>query len=157
MTRETAPTPLAAPPFIEQRIQPHRLIRFELICRYLILTGISGTCALGWFVSNSLTWGLLQAGGEFGKVVLWVMTAGTALGWLDFLINDLAPARFSIEIIKRHRHFGFWMLGGTYLLQAYASLGCTIGIEDILPFIYMFTAGGCGWYAWVISNRGTHV
>ena len=153
----TSPAPLAAPPRDDKRSQPHRLLRFELICRCMVLVAATTTCLLGWYVSNSLTYKLIYEGGPFGEMLQIIMTACVAIGLIDVFVNDILPARFHLNFVKHKRHLGYMALGGLYLLQAYASVGPTIGVEDILPLGYLANASVTGWYVLILSVRGWHV
>lgn len=158
MTKSTTgPMPLPAPPRREQRRQPHRLLRFDLLVRVAILFAATITCLLAWFVPQSLTAVLLDQGGAIGQVVLVALTMAVAIGYADVLINDLLPDRFSLPAVKHNRHLGYSIIGGLYLLQAYVSVGDSIGPEDLLPLGYMLNAIMAGWFSWTTAWRGWHV
>lgn len=153
----TAPVPLPAPPRVDRRIKPHRLLRFDLICRAAILCASTITGILAWFVPRSLTAQLLDDGGVIGLAVLVVLSVSTLIGWLDILVNDLLPDRFHWYAAKRHQHQGYALIAGLYLLQAYTSIGDSISVDDLLPLGYIGNAGIAAWYAWTTAVRGWHV
>lgn len=157
MTRVTSPAPLPAPPVNERRRRPHRLLQFDLLVRVAILFSATTTCLLAWFVPQSLTAVLLASGAEIGRVVLIVMTGAVAIGYADVLINDLAPDRYSLPLAKHLRHLGYSLLAALYMLQAYVSVGDTMGPEDLLPLGYALNAILSAWYSWTTAVRGWHV
>lgn len=156
-TRNTGPATLAAPPRQDRRQRPHRLLRFDLQVRVAILFASTITCLLAWFVPRSLTSVLLENGGVIGEAVLVLLTVATLVGYADVLINDLLPERFAWRAIKHRRHLGYSLIGGLYLLQAYVSVGDTIGPEDLLPLGYCLNAVMAGWFSWTTAWRGWHV
>jgi hypothetical protein len=149
--------PLPAPPENDRRRRPHRLLQFDLLVRVSILFTAATTCLLAWFVPQSLTSMLLADGGDIGHVVRLVMTFVVWVGYLDVFINDMLPDRYSLPVAKHMRHLGYSLLAALYLLQAYASVGDTLGVEDLLPFGYCLTAVIAGWYSWTTAVRGWHV
>lgn len=157
MSRATSPAPLPAPPRHERRRRPHRLLQFDLLVRVGILFAATTTCLLGWFVPQSLTAVLLEGGAEIGCAVLIVMTGAVAIGYADVLVNDLLPDRYSLPIAKHLRHLGYSLLAALYLLQAYVSVGDSMGPEDLLPFGYALNAVMAAWYSWTTAIRGWHV
>lgn len=157
MNRITAPTPVPAPPVNDRRRRPHRLLQFDLLARVSILFSSTITCLLAWFVPQSLTAVLLADGAEIGRVMLIIMTTSVAIGYADVLINDLLPDRFSFPVVKHYRHLGYSLLAALYLLQAYVSVGDTMGLEDLLPFGYCLSALMSAWYSWTTAVRGWHV
>ena len=157
MPRATAPAPLAAPPLHARRIQPHRLLQFDLIARVAIIVASSITCLLAWFVPTSLTAQLIIEGGMMGRVVLYLLTVCSLVGALDILVNDLLPDPWHCRWAKRNQHRGYAIIAAMYLLQAYASIGNTLGVEDLLAVAYIVNAVLAAWYAWTTSVRGWHV
>lgn len=149
--------PMPAPPANERRRRPHRLLQFDLLVRVAILFAATTTCLLAWFVPQSLTAGLLAGGAEIGRAVLIVMTGAVAIGYADVIINDMMPDRYSLPVAKHYRHLGYSLLAALYLLQAYVSVGDTMGPEDLLPFGYGLNALLAGWYSWTTAVRGWHV
>ena len=148
--------PIPAPPANERRRRPHRLLQFDLLVRVSILFAASITCLLAWFVPQSLTAVLLADGAEIGRAVLLVMTGAVAIGYADVIVNDLAPDRYSLPIAKHLRHLGYSLLAALYLLQAYVSVGDSMGPEDLLPFGYALNAVMAAWYSWTTAIRGWH-
>lgn len=157
MNRSTIPAPLPAPPRDDRRRRPHRLLQFDLLVRVSILFTAATTCLLAWFVPQSLTTVLLADGGEIGHVVRLVMTLVVGVGYLDVIINDMLPDRYSLPLAKHLRHLGYSLLAALYLLQAYVSVGDTMGPEDLLPFGYALNAILSAWYSWTTAVRGWHV
>lgn len=151
------PTPSAARPQQERRQQVHRLLRFDLLVRWSILSTSTVTCLLAWFVPNSLTALLLHDGGSLSDFVLLALTLSVFLGYVDFLINDVLPVKFVIKFLKENRHLGYSLIGGIYMLQTFVSVGSCIGPEDLLPLGYLMNAFVCGWYSWVTAWGGWHV
>jgi len=130
---------------------------FDVLVRVAILFACTITCLLAWFVPQSLTATLLQDGGDIGHAVLVLMTVATLIGYLDVVINDLMPDHCSLAIVKHYRHLGYSLIAAVYLLQAYVSVGETVGAEDLLPFGYMLNALMSAWYSWTTAIRGWHV
>jgi MFS family permease len=157
MGRTTIHAPLPAPPYHDQRRGPHRLLRFDLLVRVAILFAATITCLLAWFVPVSLTATLLIEGGAVGQAVLLAMTAATAIGYVDVVINDLMPDRFCVRLIKHKRHLGYSLIAFLYLVQAYASIGESLGPEDLLPLGYIMNGLMAAWFSWTSAVRGWHV
>lgn len=155
--RATGPAPLAAPPKNDRRQKPHRLLRFDLLVRVAILFAATITSLLAWFVPQSLTSVLLANGGVIGQSVLLALLVVTGIGYADVVINDLAPERFAWPLVKLNRHLVYSLIGGVYLLQAYVSVGESLGLEDLLSFGYGLNALLCGWFSWTTAWRGWHV
>jgi hypothetical protein len=149
--------PMPAPPPNERRRRPHRLLQFDLLVRVSILFSSTITCLLAWFVPQSLTAVLLAGGAEMGRIVLIVMTGAVAIGYADVIINDMLPDRYSLPMAKHLRHLGYSLLAALYLLQAYVSVGNSLGPEDLLPFGYALNALMAAWYSWTTAIRGWHV
>lgn len=137
--------------------QAHRLLRFNLIARCQALVACTATCLLGWFVPVSLTAKLLAEGGSYGRLTLVILTICLVLGWLDVLINDFMPERYSFVAVLKRRHRLFYILAGLYLIEAYVGFGDTLGAEDLLSFIYILNAGTAFWYSWAVSIRAGDV
>jgi len=148
---------MPAPPSNDRRRRPHRLLQFDLLVRVAILFTSATTCLLAWFVPQSLTAALLADGADIGRAVMLIMTSAVAIGYVDVLINDLLPDRFSFPMVKHFRHLGYSLLAALYLLQAYVSVGDTMGPEDLLPFGYCLSALVSAWYSWTTAVRGWHV
>lgn len=157
MNRSTIPAPLPAPPRDDRRRRPHRLLQFDLLVRASILFSSTITCLLAWFVPQSLTAVLLGGGAEIGRGVLIIMTGAVCIGYADVFINDMLPDRYSLPLAKHLRHLGYSLLAALYLLQAYVSVGDTMGPEDLLPFGYALNAILSAWYSWTTAVRGWHV
>ena len=158
--------PMPAPPANERRRRPHRLLQFDLLVRVSILFSSTITCLLAWFVPQSLlawfvpqslTAVLLGGGAEIGRGVLIIMTGAVCIGYADVFINDMLPDRYSLPLAKHLRHLGYSLLAALYLLQAYVSVGDTMGPEDLLPFGYALNAILSAWYSWTTAVRGWHV
>lgn len=149
--------PLPAPPVNDRRRRPHRLLQFDLLVRVAILFAATITCLLAWFVPQSLTAVLLADGAEIGRAVLLVMTGAVVIGFADVLVNDLMPDRYSLPVAKHLRHLGYSLLAALCLLQAYVSVGDSLGPEDLLPFGYALNALMAAWYSWTTAIRGWHV
>ena len=153
-------TPFAPPPARpvgDRRRRTHRLLSFELLVRWSVLSTSTVTCLLAWYVPQSLTAVLLHNGGPLSEAVLLALTAAVGIGYLDVLINDILPDRYKFNLVKASRHLGYSVIGGLYMLQAFVSVGTTIGPEDLLPFGYLLNAFVCGWYSWTTAWRGWHV
>lgn len=157
MSYTTAPAPLPAPPVDDRRRRPHRLLQFDLLVRVAILFASTITLLLAWFVPQSLTAHLLAEGGNVGRAVLMLMTAAILVGYADTLINDLMTDRYALSVIKRNRHLGYSLIATLYLLQAYVSVGGSVGPEDLLPMGYAMNAFLAAWYSWTTAVRGWHV
>lgn len=157
MNRANIPAPLPAPPRDDRRRRPHRLLQFDLLVRASILFSSTITCLLAWFVPQSLTAVLLGGGAEIGRGVLIIMTGAVCIGYADVFINDMLPDRYSLPLAKHLRHLGYSLLAALYLLQAYVSVGDTMGPEDLLPFGYALNAILSAWYSWTTAVRGWHV
>lgn len=153
----TIPAPLPAPPRMDRRAKPHRMLRFDLIARFAIIAGATITCLLAWCVPASLTAQVLAEGGSAGRLVLLLLTGCMLVGWLDIVVNDMMPDRWHCRWAKRNLHRGYSVIAMLYLLQAYASLGDALGPEDLLALGYTVNAGISGWYAWTTAVRGWHV
>lgn len=151
--------PPAARPQTDRRQQVHRLLRFDLLVRWAILSTSTVTCLLAWFVPQSLTAVLLHNGGSVSDVVMLALTASVFLGYIDFIVNDILPDQFvfKIKCLKENRHLGYSLIGGMYMLQTFVSISATIGPEDFLPLGYVMNAFVCGWYSWTTAWRGWHV
>lgn len=154
---DTAPTPLPAPPRHDRRVKPHRLLRFDVICRATILLWSTVTVMLAWFVPRSLTAQLIVEGGAVGYVILVALTAATTVGIVDLFINDALPARFCLRITRANHHRGYSLISTLFLFQAHASIGGTLDVNDLLPLGYIFIALASGWYSWATAVRGWHV
>lgn len=135
----------------------HRLLKFDLIARCAILIQTAFTCLLAWLVPTSLTARLIADGASYGRGVLLLLTLVVVAGAVDILINDFLPDRFVLPGIKRRRHVLYHLVAGLYFVQAFAGVGNTINVEDILCLSYVCTGGAAAWYSWTVSLRATHV
>ena len=137
--------------------EPHRLLKFDLICRCAILATALTTSELGTFVQASLTAKLIIATGAYGTVTLLAFSVCVILALLDVLINDFMPERFSLRWVKQHRHLIYLTLAGLYIAQAFVALGDRLDIQDFFALSYCRAGIVTAWYALATSARGTHV
>lgn len=135
----------------------HRLLKFDLIARCAILTQVVFTCALAWFVKTSLTAKLIATGASSGYAVLVVLTVIAVACVLDIVVNDLLPDSYVLASVKKRRHLLYHVVAGLYFIQAFAGIGTSLDVEDILCLSYLFTGGLSAWYSWAVSLRATHV
>ena len=139
------------PPAAAER---HRMLRYGLIARVVLLTQAGTTAALAWASPGSLSAQLLEAGGEIGQGVLLLMTALVLIGWLDVLVNDCLPGRWQLRATVVHEHSGYLALGAVYWMQAMAGAG--LGEPGSWVLVAHYTAIGscCCWFGWVSALRG---
>ena len=138
-------------------VQPHRLLKFDLIARCAILQQALVTCVLAWFVPVSLTSKLIAEGNQYGHFVLIALTAVIAVGIADIFVNDVLPAKFTLQWCRQRRHKIYNFIAGLYFIQAFAGVGDTLNAEDILCFAYFLEGGIAAWYSWTVSVRAEHV
>ena len=138
-------------------IEPHRLLKFDLIARCAILAQASATSLLAWFVPTSLTAKLITQGGVYGNLVLILFTGIVLVGLLDIFINDILPPQVYLEAVRKRRHSIFHILAGLYFVQAFVGVGQTLNFEDFLSLVYLISGIVAAWYSWAISLRANHV
>lgn len=148
---------VAAPPKDERRAQQHKMLRFDLGWRAGVLWASTTTLMLAWLVPMSLTSTMVQEGGAGALIVLAALTMCTLVGWLDLVVNDCMSDQWHLTLTKRNHHRGYAIIAGLYFVHAYASIGATIGIEDLLPLGYIGSGLLSAWYALATSFRGWHV
>lgn len=112
---------------------PH-LARPNLIARLYMLFVAQGTVEIAWLIPSSATTRIVESGGSLAAFVLMTMTAAVVVGLLDVLLNDVgradtrwrgiggAPARW----LRAQRINVCYVVGGCYLVQAYAGLGSEV-------------------------------
>lgn len=135
----------------------HRLLKFDLIARCAVLQQAVVTCCLAWFVPMSLTSKLIDQGAEYGTTVLIALTCVITVGALDILVNDFLPNRFTLQYFKQRRHHLYHLIAGLYFVQAFAGVGSSIGVEDVLCAAYLLAGGVSAWYSWAAAVRANHV
>ena len=131
-------------------------IRFHALARAAILCQSLTTVLLGWFSPGSLTARIIDAGGDVAHAVLIGMTGAALLGLLDLIVNDWMPAGFKIPLLRRNRNIGYMLLGGCYLVQAFASITSLPPGSAILIANYTCTGLLCGVFAAAASLRPHH-
>lgn len=139
------------------RVMLHRFLGIDLITRCSILSQTALTCALAWFVPTSLTAKLVASGHDYGQIQLLLLTGAVLLGWLDVLINDLLPESWQWCWSRKRRHTIYHVLAGLFFVQAFAGVGSTLDVEDILSVAYLLNGSMAAWYSWSVSIKATHV
>ena len=134
----------------------HPLLKFDLIARCAIITVAISTTLLAWFTPLSLTAQLIAAGGSYATIVMALFTACVVIGLLDILINDFLPPQITLIFLRRRRYILYHVLAGLYFVRAFASVGETIGNEDLLPLSYILIGMVSGWYSWASAVRAEH-
>lgn len=132
----------------------HRMLRYGLIARVVLLTQAATTVALAWASPGSLSAELLAAGGEIGRGVLLLMTAMVVVGWLDVLVNDCLSQRWRLPFTEAHEHSGYLGLGALYWMQAMAGAGALGQGGWVLVFHYVAMGAACCWFGWTSAMRG---
>ena len=141
---------------MNQQSHCHRWLRFDLLARCAILVQASTTAGLGCFVPGSLTARLLAEGGAYGDVVLALFGGVVVLALLDLIINDVLPPCIVWRAIHKTRHKLYHFLAALYFVQAFAGVGSTVTIDDLLPLSYLAIGLVCAWYSWAITLQGGH-
>ena len=106
------------------RVKLPRLTRPNLVARlYMLCTALS-TGAIAWWVPHSTVSRILETGGVAPHIIIGVMLAATALGFLDIIANDclLRQGRLSRWLESRRMQRCF-VIGGCYLVLTYAGSG----------------------------------
>jgi hypothetical protein len=129
-------------------------LQYDVIVRVALLSQASLTCALAWLVPSSLTYVLLREGGPQGGAVKLALLLLLVISWLDIIVNDLAPASVSFRVAKARRHLLYSALGALYLVQAFASVGDTFDVSDVLSVGYIASGLVCAWYSFAVALRG---
>lgn len=132
------------------------LARPNLIARLYMLFVAQGTVEIAWLIPSSATTRIVESGGTLASFVLGLMTAAVVVGLLDVLVNDVghadqrlpgvigAPARW----LRAQRIHVCYVVGGCYLVQAYAGLGSEVqGTIWLLIYYAKIAALGLG-LAW---------
>ena len=127
--------------------QAHRLLRFEVGCRFAITVQLAFTVALGWCVPESITAKMFAVGGWAAHGVLISMTAVLSLLLADIAVNDLLPARFKLQKIKNRRLLLFSMVTAVYVVCTMATLHFDWDGGTVLIAGYLATAGVSAHYA----------
>ncbi len=133
-----------------------RVLRFHLITRCLLLLAAAVTVMLKLFAPDSLAATVSAQLGEMEGFVLVALTLVTLGGLLDIVVNDFLPKKFHINFIQDHRHVGYAVEGGLFLIKAFGCFGAGVFGGWVLVFYYMAVAFFCGWYTWAASLRPTH-
>jgi hypothetical protein len=127
-----------------------------------------GTVEIAWMIPSSATTRILESGGLTAFLVLWVMTVATALGLIDVLINDVgrisAHPRGIIGKVATWLHDqrinSCYVIGGCYIIQAYAGMGSPIEGTFWLLIYYFKLAMLAGMLAWSLmflsAAEGSH-
>lgn len=139
------------PPVAGQR---HRMLRYGLIARVVLLTQAGTTVALAWASPGSLSAQLLEAGGEIGRGVLLLMTTMVAVGWLDVIVNDCLSRRWTLPFTQAHEHSAYMGLGALYWMQAMAGAGMVSQGGWVLMLHYVVMGAACCWFGWTSAMRG---
>lgn len=134
-------------------------LQYSLLARLALLTQASTTAALAVFSPTSLTARILQTGGAIGELLAWLLLVVTALGWVDFLLNDLLRgrlARWVARFLVANQHTGYLTLGALFLVQAFAgsSLGPAGGSVLVVNYVAIGTL--CSWFGLVVALRGSY-
>ena len=130
-----------------------RLTRFNLISRVACLWVSALTVHLGWASPLSLTGQVFAAGPALGSAALAVMTLAVIGGFVDVLVSDLLPERYTGHWLARRRHLGYMLLAATYFVQAIpaASIGTAGFMALTMHYVGMGTI--CAWLSWSLVIR----
>lgn len=110
------------------------LARPNLVARLYMLFVAEGTVEIAWMLPSSATTRILESGGMLALGILWLMTAATALGLFDVLMNDLfrvcerplgAAGRLAAWVHGQRINVCY-AIGACYLVQAYAGMGSPV-------------------------------
>jgi hypothetical protein len=125
------------------------LVRPNLIARLYMLFVAQGTVEIAWLIPSSATTRIVESGGTLATFILELMTAAVAVGLIDVLVNDVgrldarlpgwigAPARW----LRAQRIHVCYVIGGCYLVQAYAGLESDVQGTIWLLIYYTKVAG----------------
>lgn len=110
------------------------MARPNLVARLYMLFVAEGTVEIAWMIPSSATTRIIESGGLLALGILWLMTAATALGLFDVLMNDLF--RVSAKPVGVAGRIATWAhgqrinvcyaIGACYLVQAYAGMGSPV-------------------------------
>lgn len=147
-----APCPLGPNSTLAQR-----LCRHEALVRAIVLALAAYTVGRALLIPDSLAARMVGAGGPAALIVTVVFAAVVGLSFIDWLINDLMPDRFSAERLARSRPLSYASLGAGYLIQAMALAGAAGLPEGAWSSIWRYVLFGalCGWLA-LTSATETH-
>jgi hypothetical protein len=134
----------------------HRLMRFSLIARCLMLLPATSNVLLAIVAPESLSAMLSRHEGPAQGAVLLVMAALVIVGWLDVLINDFLPESWRMSWARSRRHIGYSFLAAVYLVKALASVDAEVDGATVLAGYYFGAAVLCGWYTWAAALRPHH-
>ena len=137
-------------------MNPNRLLSYGLAARLTLLVQASVTMALAWLAPNSLTASVIRDGGSDAMLALLLFSGCVGLAWVDLLINDIAPPRYTAIPLMRNRHMIYALMGVCYFVNVFSAVG-TIGAgpgHPVLMVAYMAIGCCCGWYSTVCALRG---
>ena len=135
----------------------HPLLKFSLIARCAILSDALTVCLLAWFVPMSITAKMIAPGDTAGVVILVLFTACALIGVVDVIINDLLPPSIMLRSVFKRRYAIYNVLAVLYFVRAFAGVGDSIGLDDVLPLSYLMTGFVAAWYSWASAIKGENV
>jgi hypothetical protein len=135
---------------------PNRLLSYGLAARLTLLVQASVTMALAWLAPNSLTAYMIREGGDDAMLALLLFSGCVVLAWVDLLINDAAPPKFTAKPLMRSRHLIYALMGVCYFVNVFSTVGSNskAASQPVLLVAYMAIGICCGWYSTVCALRG---
>lgn len=132
----------------------HRLLKFHLMTRVLILLSATVTAALWSFAPGSLTAELDDfAGQHFIQMAFFTLIS---IGWLDVIVNDILPESIQFDWAREKRHLIFSLIGLVYLLKAFVGAGAPSEGAWVLLIYYTSLSFICIWYTFAAVSRPKH-
>lgn len=139
-----------------RRVNLPRLSRPNLVARLYMLFVAQGTIEIAWLIPSSATARIIVAGGLLAQIVLLAMTVAVVFGLLDVLANDVArlgekrPGWVSgcARWLQSRRIDRCYVIGGAYILQAYAGMEGQVEGTVFLLLYYLKLAGLAALLAW---------